>query len=362
MAIAIDGVPAAKENHTGVERYVHHILEHMNAIDQDGKVLVFSHRPIGISFNGNWRNYVLNWPLPGWSKLRFSAELFFLNPKTTFVPGDELPLITRGKVVTTIHDLGFKHKPELYSKSQLKRLERAHARAASRADHIIASTEATKRDIERFYNVDPNKMSVIRYGYDTSAFKVRPETDPDVERVRRSYGLPPRYLVYVGRLERKKGLETFIEAYKEWKEKTKTDIELVLIGVQGAVGYEDIKDAIGDRTDIHELGYVGYEDMAHIVSGAHAYVFPTRFEGFGMPVLEALASGVPLICSDLEVLREVGGRAPIYVPLGATNKWIEALDLVMDQTHRAEMIDEGLEWVKGFSWQMCAQQTLDILT
>ncbi|MBT6254017.1 glycosyltransferase family 4 protein [Candidatus Uhrbacteria bacterium] len=359
--IAIDAVPAAKEQKTGVEWYVYRLLKKMNELEPDLEVVLYSHRPLDFELKGRWTNKVLKWDLPGWSKIRWSWELFKDRPDVIFVPGDELPYVLPGKVVTTIHDLGFLHHPEYYSQDQLKRFKRAHSRAVNIADKVITITDTTRRDIISSYSADDSKIETIHFGYDKAMFKVRGQDDAEVARVKADYELQKPYLFYVGRLEDKKGIAPFLKAFTSWKDQGDHDVELVLGGTPGEVGYDKIHEIASSRDDIHEIGHVDYKDLGPLRSGALVEVFPTRFEGFGMPTLEAMASGVPFVCSDLEVLHEVGESAPMFVPLDAHGAWMRALDEMMKPETREEMIRKGLVRAQDFDWTTTAQRTLDVL-
>ena len=368
--IAIDAVPATKQQKTGVEWYAYHLLKHMNELQPELDVVLYSHRPLDFELKGNWTNKVLKWPFPGWSKIRWSFELLRDRPDVIFVPGDELPVVTFGKIVTTIHDLGFWHHPEYYSQNQIKRLERAHTRAVEKADRIITISDVTKNDLMSEFGADPNMCTTIHFGYDKKMFKPRDPGDPEIARVLLEFKLEKPYLFYVGRIERKKGIDTLVKAFIEWKRRLTlsvakgsglAEVELVLGGGAGEVGYDEIVELIGDRNDIHLIGHVAYQDLGMLRSGSMAEVFPTRFEGFGMPTLEAMASGVPFLCSDLEVLKEVGGNAPMYVRLDDVEAWVRALDEVMKPDVRDEMVKRGLQIVTKYDWDVTAQKTLDVL-
>jgi glycosyltransferase involved in cell wall biosynthesis len=359
--IAIDAVPAAKLQKTGVEWYTYRLLKKMNELEPDLEVILYSHIPLDFELKGRWTNKVLKWTLPGWSKIRWSLQLLIDKPDVIFVPGDELPLALSGKIVTTIHDLGFVHHPEYYSTNQLRRLNRAHERAVKLADKIITITDVSKRDIVSNYGLNEGKIETVHFGYDKLVFKVRDKDDSEVVRAKSNKGLAKPYLFYVGRLEKKKGIALFLKAFIVWKDRSDNDVELVLGGTPGEVGYDEIHAIVESRSDIHEIGHVGYDDLGPLRSGALAEVFPTRFEGFGMPTLEAMASGVPFVCSDLEVLREVGGDAPMYVQAGSEDAWVRALDRVMKEDARNTMISKGLVRALDFDWAATARKTLDIL-
>ena len=360
--IAIDAVPAAKQQKTGVEWYVYHLIKAMMKLAPELEVVCYSHQPLDFEMEGNWKNTVLKWPFPGWSKLRFTMELGKVQPEVVFIPGHEIPTVPKtSKVLTTVHDLAFRTQPELYTKVELVNLERAHKRAVERADKIVAVCEQTKTDLLRGYNVDPERIEVVHLGFDVAAFHAREEDDAEVQRVREQYQLNKPYFLFVGRLSTQKGVATLLQAFKRWQEVTGNEVLLALAGKPGAKGYEQIHELATESSWVRELGHVASEDLGPLYSGAHAFVLPSRKEGFGMPIIEAMASGLPVACSDLPVLHEVGGNMPLFVPVDDVQAWQRALESLWDGEHRAMMKMKGLARASEFSWEKTARKTLTIL-
>jgi len=349
--IAIDGVPAAKENKTGVEWYVFHLLKEMHKLRPDLDVTVYSHKPININFTGNWKNKILNWPFPGWSKIRWSMELLKEQPQTVFVPGDELPSILPGRVITTIHDIGFRHVPKLYTAKNRRRQERAHRRAAERAE-CITITNQTKKDFIKFFEPNPEKIHQVYLGFNQAIFYKREDQDKELIDFRKEKNVTEDYFYFVSRVEKRKGADILIEAYKLYKENGgKTQLI-----VAGPIVDKEIQRTASDTPSIQFVGYVNEKENALHMSAAKAFIFPTKKEGFGIPIIEALASGTPVICSDLAVLREIGGNAPIFLNNKNPQEWAEEM-----QNDHSDRIEEGISHAKKFSWQETAKQTLKIL-
>lgn len=350
--IAIDGVPAAKEHKTGVEWYVWHLLRAMNALRPDLEVTVYTHRSLDFELTGRWRNRVVRAPRGLWKgvfALRFMAE----RPNVLFVPGDTPPPVPTGKVVTTVHDIAFRNDPHLYTAIERLRQRMGHWWTVQRSARLIAVSETTRQDIMAHYGVDADHITVVPLGIDHVVYN--PSARDRLATMRATHDLPNDYFVFVGRLDARKGVADLIRAFLSWR----THQTLVLIGPSGEIGYEEIHELAG-RDGIRELGYINPRYTAAIVAGAKAFVFPTKKEGFGMPILEAMAVGTPVICSSLPVLREVGGDVPIFVDRESAAAWHGAFDEVVmrDQQDR---IARGKERAERYTWDAAARATLDIL-
>lgn len=357
MRIAVNATPAVSTQKTGVEYYTDALLRAMCRVAPADAFDVCAPTRWSASVPDAWKVHALPWSLPGWSTFRFSAHLLRTRPDVVFVPGNALPPVRIGKQVTTVHDLAFVQHPELYTVAQKKDLERAHKRAA-RADHIITISDTTKRDMAERYDVPDERMTTVHLGIDHDRFHVRTEADADVRRVQAVHHLQKPYILFIGRVEQKKGVDTLIRAYEDaglWER----EIELVLAGRRGAHVSEASRALLTTR-GVRELGYVADEDVGPLLSGAQAFTFPTRKEGFGMPVLEAMASGVPVICSDLPVLREIAGDFPTFVPVDNVQEWSRALtNMTYDVRHTTD--DAAILHAQSFTWDRCARETWRVL-
>lgn len=354
MQIAIDGVPAAKPNKTGVEWYVYHLIKQMNELQPELDVAVYTHRPLDFKLKGNWRNIVVNWPLPGW-KWIWSLHLWLTKPAVVFSPGDSLPPYIPNKSLQTKHDIGFHWMPEEYSRKRLRVLEREHKRSARVATKMVAITQVTKDDIVKVYGVNPERITITPLAVDHDAYK--PMSADAISAAQSEYDLPKNYFVCIGRLDQRKGQADLMRAFLSWR--GDKDIDLVLIGRPGRDGYDEIQELAQDP-HIHELGWLGPDDAAAIVAGAKAFTFATKKEGFGIPILEAMAVATPVICSDLPVLREVGGDVPIYVDRADESAWHKAFDRVLEEDVD-ERVARGIDHASHYTWEHTARETLRVL-
>lgn len=351
MQIAIDGVPAAKPSKTGVEWYVYHLLKTMNALRPELEVVVYTHRPLDWELQGHWRNEVIAWPFPGWKRI-WGLYLWAHRPQLVFAPGDALPP-WRGRQVMTIHDLAFFVSPDLYTPSERAKLTAGYARAARLAT-CIAVSETTKQDFVRAYGVPAEQVTVVPLAVDAA---YRPVAQEHQDAVRAQYLLPASYFVHVGRLDARKGIGELIPIFVRWRA-SHPDTELVLVGRpgEGSVAIQ----ALAQQPGVRMLGWLDTPEVVAILAGARALVFPTKKEGFGMPILEAMAVGTPVVCSDLPVLREVGRDVPLFVERTEEAAWHRAFDQVCEED-MADRIARGQTHAACFTWEATAQKTLDVL-
>jgi glycosyltransferase involved in cell wall biosynthesis len=220
---------------------------------------------------------------------------------------------------------------------------------------ILTSTEFNKKEILNFYDSFlKDKIQVIPLAYDNNKF------NSNIKKQENIYG---RYILSIGRLEEKKNTKRIVEAFNILK-KDLPDLKLILIGAAGA-GYDEVKQAIDTseyKTDIILLGFVLPQDLTSILAQAQVFVFPSLYEGFGIPILEAMAVGVPVIASKGTALPEVGGEAAVYAdPLVVKDFASKIVLLIKDENLRKQQINLGWQRVKDFSWQKTAGQTWQIL-
>jgi glycosyltransferase involved in cell wall biosynthesis len=304
-----------------------------------------------------------------WTHLALSREMIAHPPDLLFVPSHVLPLAHPRRSVATVHDLGFHYYPEAHTLSQnlyLRWSTRHNARAASR---VLADSEATRRDLATFYRVPPEKVEVVYPGRDES---LAPVTEPAIlAAIRARYGLQARYLLYVGTLHPRKNLVRLVQAFarllgqRETLAASQADgLQLVLAGKRGWL-YDEIEAevrrlALGDRVVF--TGYVPEADLPALLSGALAFVYPSLHEGFGLPLVEAMACAVPVVCSQTSSLPEVAGDAALLVdPLDVEGLAAALARVVSDAGLRQALVARGRQRAMRFSWARCARETLAVL-
>jgi glycosyltransferase involved in cell wall biosynthesis len=262
--------------------------------------------------------------------------------------------------VLTIHDLIFLLFPEYHLPLNKWFLNSFVPLFIRRADAIIAVSKCTKGDLIRYYSVPSEKIKVIYEGVDA---RFQPVTEPDaLARVRAIYGLPERFILYVGTIEPRKNLSTLLEAYKLLREEG-LEHRLVIVGRKGWLykGFFQRLRELGLEGEVIFPGFVPDGDLPALYSAADLFVFPSLYEGFGLPVLEAMACGTPVIASNSSSLPEVIEDAGIMVDPLDVGALLRAIELILrDERMRREMRARGLEQAAKFSWERAARETLEV--
>lgn len=284
-----------------------------------------------------------------------------LVPEATLFHGMEHLLMPVKNVpsVLTIHDLIYKIFPEHHKKLNYWYLNYAMPIFTKRADAIITISESSKRDIIEHYNTPPEKVHVI---YEAPAKHFKPQSPEKVEGVRQKYNLPEQYLLVVGTIEPRKNYSRLVETLVRLREKHK-DLTLVVVGARGWL-VDDFFQTI-DNLNANEFvifpGYVPDEDLPAVYAGATISVMSSVYEGFGLPILEAMASGSVVACSNTSSLPELGGTVAQYFDPYNVDHMVNVLDKVLDDSDlRQNLVTQGLVHVKKFSWQKTAQETLHV--
>jgi glycosyltransferase involved in cell wall biosynthesis len=285
-------------------------------------------------------------------------------PFNRLVPGAELfhatehllPPLHDVPTVLTVHDMIFKLFPEHQKPLNYWYLNATMPMYCRRAHAIITVSESSKRDIVARYGIAPEKVTVV---YESAAPEFSHGSQAVMEHARRRYFLPERFLIHVGTIEPRKNLRRLIEALNLLRERG-LDIPLVIVGAKGWL-YDELfrrVEELNAGDDIRFLGYVPAVDLPALYGAATAAVMPSVYEGFGLPVLEAMASGTPVISSDTSSLPELGGEAAFYFdPYDVEGMASAIRDVWTDADLRADMSQRGLEQASSFSWERAADET-----
>lgn len=349
---AIDASSANKAQRSGVEWYAYHLIEAIKRqpLALDERVVLFSAE-------------TLKWPLPfAWMKGRVSWEMLRRRPDVLLVPAQGLPLF--GKVAAVVHDVGFRRVPGVYAPSDRRRQTAEIRRALRRAKTLFTVSEFTKRELMELYGVAENRLVVAPNAINASVY--RPLDAATIEPVRQKHRVGRHYFLYVGRMDAKKNVATIIRAFELFKagRGTGDPFELVLVGSQG-FRFGDIKlyvDRSPMRASIRYFGYLPENEVAALMNGATAFLFPSWYEGFGVPPLEAAACGAPLIVSDIGAHREVLGDAALFVAPGEPEGWGKALSrMVVEHGLDGQLRAKGFERAAAYSWDKTAQIVLAAL-
>jgi glycosyltransferase involved in cell wall biosynthesis len=360
MKIGLEASRANKKFKTGTEWYAWHLLQQFKKIDHKNNFVVYHNSKLEPDLAVAPANFLfkqIKWPFRRlWTHIRLSLELLF-KPVDKLFFSNAVPVVTRGEVTATIHDLGFLINPLLYHPLERIYQKFSHSLAIRRADKILAISEVTKNDIIKYFPKAKNKIRVIYNGWDSKSFQ--PISDDGKDVIRKKYKLPDDYLLYIGRIEAKKNVLNLVKGYKLLQNKK---YPLVLAGRPGNYGYKEIKQLASDCSEIIFLGYIPQDDYQLLLAAATIFVFPSKFEGFGIPILEAMGSGVPVACSYIPVLQEVAGQAARFFNPDDPQNIADVIDRMMSEPEiRNELIDLGFARSRLFSWEHCAKETLDYI-
>jgi O-antigen biosynthesis alpha-1,3-mannosyltransferase len=267
----------------------------------------------------------------------------------------------RGKKILTVHDISFCLFPEYHPLKRRLLFKKLFPGSLEQADHIITVSQNTKQDLVHHFHVPAKNITVIYLGVDPT---FTPVTEPEAAPIMATHGVRfSEYLLYIGTVEPRKNLVRLIQAYNIFRANDSASLPLVLVGASGWLNqdlYKEIEKSPW-KSEIKILGYVAKTDLPALYSGAVAFVYPSIYEGFGLPLLEAMACGAPVITANNSSLPEVVGDAAILVD--AYN--VEAiasviLQVVNDPRVREDLKQRGLARAKCFSWQFTAEQTLAV--
>jgi glycosyltransferase involved in cell wall biosynthesis len=274
-----------------------------------------------------------------------------------------VPLFAKvGRYVATIHDMIPLLWPQWVTHKHRLVVTAAYHRLRQQADLVITPSEATKADVVRHLQINPQRIAVIPWGCDE---RFQPGSDPErFAAVRQRYQLPAQYLLFVGTLEPRKNLTTLLHAYAMLRaEACAVDFKLVVAGRTGWL-YADVFDTVKTlalEDEVIFTGFVADADLPDLYRGAQALVFPSLYEGFGLPILEAMASGVPVITSHTASMPEVAGDAAILVDPHDPQAIAEGIARVLAEDRlRQALIQKGLARARCFTWDSVAHKTLEL--
>ena len=356
--IGIDASRSTVPQRSGTENYSLQIIRALiNTPSRYTWKLYFRDKPIPSLFPraGFVDSVVIPSPL-AWTHLRLSIELALNPPNMVFVPSHVRPIYCKVPSVVTVHDLGFIHHPNMHPPLQLAYLRWSTSHNITKANHLLADSEATKIEIIKHYNTDPAKITVVYPGFDSKPYNTPIE-------IGHIPNLPEPYILYVGTLHPRKGLSDLINALAELRDHN-IKINLVCAGRDGWM-MSPIRSQIEKLDLVHRvyfLGFVSQEHLPLIYSRAKLTVLPSLYEGFGYTTLESMASGTPVICTSAGSLPEVVGDAALTVPPGDSSSLTDAINTVLtNESVRQDLISRGLKHCTRFPWSSTANQTLAII-
>lgn len=267
----------------------------------------------------------------------------------------------RGKYVITIHDVIPLVMPWAFPLKRRLVLTAALSCIRRQADMVIVPSEAVREDVVRYLKVDRGRIIVIPWGCEE---RFQPSGEPNnLEAVQRKYGLPDGYILFLGTLEPRKNVTTLVGAFSLLAEKLGQDLKLVIAGGRGwgCEGLLETVEALGLHDRVIFTGFVEEEDLPDLYRGALLFVYPSLYEGFGLPILEAMACGTPVIASNTSSMPEVAGDAALLVDPYDPEALASAMASVLtDEALREAFRQKGVARVKRFSWEAVARKTLEV--
>lgn len=291
-----------------------------------------------------------------WTHWRLSREMLSNRPGGLFVPSHVIPLVHPASVVT-IHDLGYMHVPESHPRAQRIMLDATTRWSASVARHIIVPSARTRHDLVRHYRVPERRITVVHHGVHPRFAASRDAVDSDF---RERYGLPHPYVLAVGTIQPRKNLPLLARAMRD----VPGDVDLVIAGKRGWMAEQVLAglEGAGLGNRLRVLDYVPDEDLPSLYRHAAIMAQPSRFEGFGMPVLEAMACGTPVITSSGSSLGEIAGDAAVYFRQDDAADLADRIRLVLrDNGVRDNYSQRGIARSGQFTWERAARQTRQVL-
>jgi glycosyltransferase involved in cell wall biosynthesis len=363
MLIGFDGSRAFNKDRTGTENYSYQLLLHLSKIDRENTYLVYL-RP-GAQVNredwpSNFQFSIINFPRL-WTQIGLALRTFKDPLDLLFVPSHTLPLIRSPfiKTVMSVHDLGAEYLPWTHQIKQRLYLSFITNFQLKSATKLIAVSQATKEDLVKKVGVKKEMITVVYEGVDRNLFK--PKEGVVLSNSLKQFGVVPGgYFLFVGTIQPRKNLERLIRAYAQ----ANVEPELVLVGAKGWLSDKIYKlpKKLGIEDRVKFLGRVEDTKLPALYSGAQAFLFPSLFEGFGLPILEAFSCNCPVLTSKTSSMPEVAGKAAILIDPYDIDSISDGIKKTMGKDIRSKLIKEGREQLKQFSWESAAQKTLGVLT
>lgn len=377
MKIGIEATSAAEPKKAGVGYYTYHLIRALSRLDAAPHAYTLYLRaawpsaadsPLAGLRPGQaaqWRTRLMPWPKL-WAQTRLPLELWRQPQDVAFFPTATLPLLYQSaRSVVTIHDVAFLFFPEGFSVALRTWLRLACRVGMRRAQKIITVSEATRQDVLIRYGLRPENVVTVHHGVD-ARFRPLERGTPSVEQAIAKYGIQRPYILCIGTLQRRKNLPRLLQAVAALKQQEPLPHQLVLVGPRYSDLPEDEIAATIQRLqleyDVIRPGYIDEADLPLLLNGAALYVLPSLYEGFGMPLVEAMACGVPVACSNTSSLPEVVGEAGMLFDPYDVASIAATLRAMLTQERLLETLRaKSLRRARHFSWDACARQTLNVL-
>lgn len=363
IKVALELQPCVKQR-SGIGVYTYEIskrLKNSNDITYYGNILDFAdlHRSkeelAELSYKINL-NKSISYSIYRriWDFLPFSYNTFFKDKSDIYHFFNYIvPPNINGIVITTIHDLAYIDYPETLDPKNLKRISNSIEYSVKRSKFIVTISKYSKQRILDNFDIDENSIKIINPSFE----KLNSFIDFNI--IKNKFNISSSYILYVGNIEPRKNIVRLIESFYHLKKQNLINQALVIVGGNGWL-YKDVFKkvlSLNLQNDIIFTGFVSKEEKASLYKNADLFLFPSLYEGFGIPILEAMSLGTPVVCSNTSSMPEVGGNAAFYVnPLSVEDISAGILKVLSDSSLQKDMIDEGYRQIKKFSWDESAKK------
>lgn len=375
IKIGIDGNEANSSDRVGIGKYAYHLLRHIHELAKDDKNIQINiflkNQPMKDLplESDNWKYQVLG-PSFFWTQIALPMRLFVESdkPAVFFSPNHYAPRFSPCKRVISIMDLSYLRYPEMFLKKDLWKLKNWTSYSIRKSEKIFTISQFSKDTIISNFNTIDNKIIVTYPGYDQQLFK--PQEDPiklqeTHKFLNKQFGLNTKFLLFVGTIQPRKNILALVKAFHELKKNNKNaDTQLIIVGKPGWLYQEIIKEInkFNINKDIILSDYISDDILVKLYQSALGFILPSFYEGFGLPVIEAMACGCPVAVSDRSSLPEIVGKAGLIFDPDKIQDITAKLELLISNNlERRKNINNGLLHVKKYNWKNCAEMTLQVL-
>ncbi len=365
LTIGIDGNEANVTRRVGSNVYAYYLIKSLYELNSSHTYIIYLKEPPQADMpvpHEKWQYRIMPFSRL-WTQIRLPLELWMTStrPDVFLSPGHYVSPLLPVPVVISIMDLAYLTHPQFFRQSDLIQLRTWTQRSINKSQHILTISEYSKNDIPKYYQYDPNNITVTYPGINHNKYFF-PQNDGDINRVKKQFGISKNYLLYVGTLQPRKNLDGLVKAFANLK---MNDYQLVIAGKKGWM-YESLfqlVEKMGLQKQVIFTDFVLDEDLPPLMAGARALVLVSFYEGFGIPVAEALAVGTPAVVSGVSSLPEVLGGAGFKVDPNNIKSITQGLKKIinLNQTEYSQLMDKGIAHVKLFQWDRVAVQTNKVL-
>lgn len=299
-------------------------------------------------------NYCRNKNFKKKTQYRFKDDFIYHEPCYIFRP-------YLGKKICTVHDLSYIHYPDYHPSQRVKLLTRHLPHSLATADHIITGSDFIRNEIINLFNVSETRITRIYHGVSA---RFKPRSFFEIKAILEKFGLSKKkYLLSVATLEPRKNLERLILSFKKLSPQQRKQFPLVLVGIKGWKNYklQRLIGALVQDKHLYYLGYISEKNLPYLYSGAFGFIYLSIYEGFGLPLLEAMASGVPILAANRPCITEIVGDAVLLAdPFNIRDIFLNLCQLLYNNKLREQLKQQGINRADKFSWTKCIDDTVNV--